>query len=89
MAITQERLTACKNYMRVDFDEEDALSKGMTALRRGEFRTAAEVFDFILAKDPHDFLALRGRNARHAQRKLHVLLGAHHGEPGGAVSHNT
>ena len=43
------------------FDEEDALSKGMTALRRGEFRTAAEVFDFILAKDPHDFLALRGR----------------------------
>lgn len=25
MAITQERLTACKNYMRVDFDEEDAL----------------------------------------------------------------
>lgn len=43
------------------FDEEDALTKGMTALRRGEFRTAAEVFDFILAKDPHDFFALRGR----------------------------
>lgn len=42
------------------FREEDVLSKGMSALRRGEFKSATEAFDFILAKDPHDYLALRG-----------------------------
>ena len=43
------------------FREEDVLSKGMCALKEGEFKSAMEAFDFILAKDPHDFLALRGR----------------------------
>ena len=43
------------------FREEDVLSKGMRALKEGEFNSAMEAFDFILTKDPHDFLALRGR----------------------------
>ena len=43
------------------FREEDVLSKGMSALKRGEHKSAMEAFDFILAKDPHDLLALRGR----------------------------
>jgi len=43
------------------FREEDVLSKGMRALKEGEFVSAMEAFDFILTKDPHDFLALRGK----------------------------
>ena len=43
------------------FREEDVLSKGMRALKEGEFKSAMEAFDFILTKDPHDFLALRGK----------------------------
>lgn len=47
-----------------DYDfwgDDDAFSRGMTALRRGEFGTARDAFDIVLAKDPKHFLALRGR----------------------------
>ena len=55
-----------------DFDfwgDEDVFSKGMEALRRGEFGTAKEAFDLVLAKDPQHFLALRGRLLAKAQLK--------------------
>ena len=62
---TDAQLYVCP-YCGVTYDyeyfrEEDVLSKGMKALKAGEFVSAKEAFDFILTKDPHDFLALRGR----------------------------
>lgn len=53
-------------YCGVTYDygfwgDDDAFSRGMTALRRGEFGTAKDAFDVVLAKDPKHFLALRGR----------------------------
>ena len=55
-----------------DYDfwgDDDALSRGMTALRRGEFDTAKDAFDVVLAKDPQQFLALRGRMLAKARMK--------------------
>ena len=55
-----------------DYDfwgDDDALSRGMTALRRGEFDTAKDAFEVVLAKDPQHFLALRGRMLAKARMK--------------------
>ena len=55
-----------------DYDfwgDDDALSRGMTALRRGEFGAAKDAFDVVLAKDPKHFLALRGRMLAKASMK--------------------
>lgn len=55
-----------------DYDfwgDDDALSRGMTALRRGEFGAAKDAFDVVLAKDPKHFLALRGRMLAKARMK--------------------
>lgn len=55
-----------------DYDfwgDDDALSRGTTALRRGEFDTAKDAFDVVLAKDPKHFLALRGRMLAKARMK--------------------
>ena len=51
------------------FGEEDALSRGMNALRRGEFNAAKEAFDQVLGQEPQDFLALRGRMLAKARMK--------------------
>ena len=61
-----------------DFDfwgDEDVFSKCMQALRRGEFGTAIEAFDLVLAKDPQHFLALRGRLLAKAQLKSILDMG--------------
>ncbi|MBO4636883.1 MAG: hypothetical protein J5685_07030 [Clostridiales bacterium] len=42
------------------FREDDVLQKGNTNLSNGEFKAATEAFKFMLAKDPHNFEALRG-----------------------------
>lgn len=42
------------------FREEQMHEMGATYLSRKEFQAAADAYKFILSKDPHDFLALRG-----------------------------
>ena len=42
------------------FREEEALEKGNKYLSRGEFTSASDLYKFLLDKDPHDFMALRG-----------------------------
>lgn len=42
------------------FREEQMHEMGETYLQRKEFLAAADAYRFILKKDPHDFLALRG-----------------------------
>ena len=42
------------------FREEQMHNMGETFLSRGEFMGAIDAYRFILKKDPHDFLALRG-----------------------------
>ncbi len=61
-------------YCGVTYDygfwgDDDAFSRGMTALRRGEFGTAKDAFDVVLAKEPQHFLALRGRLLAKARMK--------------------
>lgn len=42
------------------FREEQMHTMGDTFLSRGEYMAAIDAFRFILKKDPHDFIALRG-----------------------------
>ena len=42
------------------FREEQMHTMGETFLSRGEYMAAIDAYRFILKKDPHDFLALRG-----------------------------
>ena len=42
------------------FGEEQIHEMGETYLSRGEFMATADAYDFMLKKDPHDFIALRG-----------------------------
>ena len=61
-------------YCGVTYDygfwgDDDAFSRGMTALRRGEFGTAKDAFDVVLTKEPQHFLALRGRMLAKARMK--------------------
>ena len=67
-------------YCGVTYDygfwgDDDAFSRGMTALRRGEFDTAKDAFDVVLAKEPQHFLALRGRLLAKAQLKSILDMG--------------
>ena len=43
------------------FREDDVLERAERALRAGEYNSAAEAYDFMLAKEPHNFVALRGK----------------------------
>ena len=43
------------------FREDDVLKKGYKALEKGEFSSAKEAFSFMLTKEPHNFMALRGK----------------------------
>lgn len=43
------------------FREDDVLKKGYDALEKGEFSSAKDAFSFMLSKDPHNFMALRGK----------------------------
>ena len=42
------------------FREDDVLSRAERSMRAGEFRSAKEAYDFMLTKEPHNFVALRG-----------------------------
>ena len=42
------------------FGEDHIHEAGETYLSRGEFMATADAYEFMLKKDPHDFLALRG-----------------------------
>ena len=42
------------------FREDNAINMGQTYLNRGEYDAAKDLYRFMLAKDPHDFRALRG-----------------------------
>ena len=42
------------------FREDNVKDVASKAIRRNEFGAAKDAYDFILAKDPHDFEALRG-----------------------------
>ncbi len=43
------------------FREDDVLDRAERALRAGEYNSAAEAYDFMLTKEPHNFVALRGK----------------------------
>ncbi|MBO4494475.1 MAG: hypothetical protein J5752_01305 [Clostridiales bacterium] len=43
------------------FREDDVLKKGYEALEKGEFSSAKDAFSFMLTKEPHNFMALRGK----------------------------
>ena len=43
------------------FREDDVLKKGYDALEKGEFSSAKDAFSFMLSKEPHNFMALRGK----------------------------
>ena len=53
--------TFCGSSYDYEYFKEDQIHKaGETYLSRGEFMATAETYEFMLKKDPHDFLALRG-----------------------------
>ena len=43
------------------FREDDVLSRASQFLQRGEWTAAADAYDFLLSKDPHNFEALLGK----------------------------
>ena len=53
--------TFCGSTYDYEYFREDSIHEaGETYLSRGEFMATADAYDFMLKKDPHDFLALRG-----------------------------
>ena len=55
------RCTFCgSTYDYEYFREEQMHDMGETFLSRGEYMAAIDAYRFVLKKDPHDFLALRG-----------------------------
>ncbi|MBR3058899.1 MAG: hypothetical protein IKG93_13170 [Clostridiales bacterium] len=56
------------------FREDDVLARASRALRAGEFMSAREAYDFMLAKEPHNFAALRGKILISANIKSTVAL---------------
>ncbi len=53
--------TFCGSTYDYEYFREDRIHKaGETYLSRGEFMATTEAYEFMLKKDPHDFLALRG-----------------------------
>ena len=65
MIINEERkLYECpfcnSTYDYEYFREDDVIEKGCKALAAGEYKSAGEAFRFLLGKEPHNFMALRG-----------------------------
>ena len=53
--------TFCGSTYDYEYFREDRIRvAGETYLSRGEFMATTEAYEFMLKKDPHDFLALRG-----------------------------
>ena len=53
--------TFCGATFDYEYFREDRIHEaGETYLSRGEFMATTEAYEFMLKKDPHDFLALRG-----------------------------
>ena len=53
--------TFCGSSYDYEYFKEDKIHEaGETYLSRGEFMATADAYEFMLKKDPHDFLALRG-----------------------------
>ena len=53
--------TFCGSTYDYEYFREDRVHEaGETYLSRGEFMATTEAYEFMLKKDPHDFLALRG-----------------------------
>ena len=53
--------TFCGSAYDYEYFREDRIHEaGETYLSRGEFMATTEAYEFMLKKDPHDFLALRG-----------------------------
>ena len=53
--------TFCGSTYDYEYFREDRIHEaGETYLSRGEFMATTEAYEFMLKKDPHDFLALRG-----------------------------
>ena len=53
--------TFCGSTYDYEYFREDRIHEmGETYLSRGEFMATADAYDFMLQKDPHDFVALRG-----------------------------
>ena len=53
--------TFCGSSYDYEYFREDRIQKaGETYLSRGEFMATADAYEFMLKKDPHNFLALRG-----------------------------
>ena len=53
--------TFCGSTYDYEYFREDRIHvAGETYLSRGEFMATTEAYEFMLKKDPHDFLALRG-----------------------------
>ena len=53
--------TFCGSSYDYEYFKEDSIHEaGETYLSRGEFMATADAYEFMLKKDPHDFLALRG-----------------------------
>ena len=53
--------TFCGSSYDYEYFRQDRIHEaGETYLSRGEFMATAEAYEFMLKKDPHDFLALRG-----------------------------
>ena len=53
--------TFCGSTYDYEYFREDQIHEaGETYLSRGEFMATTEAYEFMLKKDPHDFLALRG-----------------------------
>ena len=51
----------CGSSYDYEYFKEDRIHEmGETYLSRGEFMATADAYEFMLKKDPHDFLALRG-----------------------------
>ena len=72
------RCVSCGSTYDFDyFREEKLLELGDTALSRGEFDAAVDVFKLILQNDPHDFQANRGMMlaAARLSSKLHIFFG--------------
>ena len=53
--------TFCGSTYDYEYFREDRIHEaGETYLSRGEFMATADAYEFMLKKDPHDFIALRG-----------------------------
>ena len=66
LIINQERQMYECPFCGVTFDyeyfrEDDVLSRADRFLKSSQWDAAVDAFDFMLAKDPHNFIALRGK----------------------------